>query len=290
MKSIRFIMGGATLFGLFLLMFFAATRSMVLAPESGPLEAAAVKIVSTLNYLFQIDGTLYEAGSMKESTSPYYWVNSGAELISRDGIGSTVMGELPAGDKWQLLYAANNPLDTDNGVHPQNIFRLITKGQWDNAHMEAKFRIVGDHFSASPNRNASNGLLLMSRYRDGGQTLYYAGVRVDGTAVIKKKYRGTYYTMAQAKIFPGTYSLSDINLLPHGSWITLIAETRTAHDGSVTVSLAMQEEGSASTTPLVAAVDNGQYGGTPPITGKSYAGIRTDFMDVEFDDYLIKPL
>ena len=45
--------------------------------------------------------------------------------------------------------------------------------------MRMLISVEADHFSTSPNRNSSNGVLLMSRYSDSGDTLYYAGMRVD---------------------------------------------------------------------------------------------------------------
>ncbi|QQG38393.1 MAG: hypothetical protein HYS26_02495 [Candidatus Kaiserbacteria bacterium] len=247
--------------------------------------AAAITATSTFVYTFNSDGVLQEAGSMQESTSPYWWLDSGGKLLLQSGLGSTVQGELPSLDKWRLAYLKSNPVDTDQGYHPQNLLRLLTKQKGDNIRSQAQFKIVKDNFSASPNRNASNGLLLMMRYQD-YKTLYYAGIRVDGTAVIKKKYNGTYYTMAQKSIFPGTYVPGgSVNLLPHGEWIGLRSETFTNADGSVTVRLFMQRAGQSTWTKLLEVRDSGQYGGTQPIRAAGYTGIRTDFMDVQFDTF-----
>lgn len=41
----------------------------------------------------------------------------------------------------------------------------------------------------------------MNRCRD-ADNLYYVSIRMDGYAIIKKKYEGIYYTFAYAKIFP----------------------------------------------------------------------------------------
>jgi hypothetical protein len=245
---------------------------------------------SSLLYTFNGTGTLEEAGSMGESTSPYFWLDSGGRLFIEGGVGATIEGDLPEDDKWRMLYAKSSATDTDDGAHPQNLFRLVTRSQWDDFTEEAGFFIVRDHLSESPNRNASNGLLLMSRYVD-GSTLYYAGIRVDGTAVIKKKYHGTYYTMAEVKAFPGAYSGSrdTTNLLPHGVWISLKSETVTEANGAVSVTLSLRLPGEAWRT-LVSATDDGTYGDTPPILGPAYAGIRTDFMDVEFRHYLLSKL
>jgi hypothetical protein len=242
---------------------------------------------SSFTYYFNSSGSLNETGLMSESSSPYWWVNSGGMLLINGTVGQTMQGTAPLTNLWRTLYAISNPTDTDGGTHPQNLFRLVTKSSWQNVQQEAQFYIAADHMSSSPNRNASNGLLLMSRYKDAGQTLYYTGVRVDGTAVIKKKYKGAYYTMAQKTVFPGTYGTpaDKKNLLPHNEWLTLRSEVVNNSNGGVTVSLYMKRAGETSWTKIVEAADNGQYGGTAPITTGGYAGIRTDFMDVKFENY-----
>lgn len=248
-------------------------------------------IASPFVYSFNAAGVLNEADSMQNSTSPYWWLNSGGELILQSGIGETMQGEAPLLNRWRILYALSNPLDTDGGTHPQNLFRLVSKSVWNNVSEEAHFFIVKDNFSTSPNRNQSNGLLLMSRYTGDGQTLYYAGVRVDGTAVIKKKIKGVYYTLAQKQIFPGTYAITagtstSQNLLPHGTWIGLKSETVTGSDGHVTVTLYMQNQ-NGTWVRILSAVDDGgtSVGHTTPIIGAQYSGVRTDFMDVELSNF-----
>ncbi len=249
-------------------------------------------VPSPFLYQFNSTGTLYEAGSAYESTSPYWYLNSGGKLILTGTVGETIQGDLPLGDKWRTIYAAANPVDTDLGLHPQNLFRLVTKASWENTTAQAQFFIKKDELSASPNRNESNGLLLFSRYGDEGQTLYYSGVRVDGTAVIKKKYKGTYYTMAQKAIFPGTYSHdTNPNLIPHNEWISLKTTTKTNADNSVTITLSMLRQGQTTWTQLLTTTDTGKnFGSTPAITGLFLAGIRTDFMDVQFENFRIDSL
>ena len=125
------------------------------------------------------------------------------QMIFENGIGKTIQGDFPEGSKWQKKYEKSNPKDTDNGTHPQNIFRLVTKAKWQNFDQEAYFRINRLNLSSSDNRNESNGILLFNRYED-GDNLYYTGLRVDGTAVIKKKYAGKYYTLSEKVFFPGS--------------------------------------------------------------------------------------
>lgn len=252
--------------------------------------AAVVTVGYPFVYSFNTSGVLYEAGSSGESTSPYWWLNSGAKMIIQGSVGKTNQGELPLLDKWRLMYSLTNPLDTDNGYHPQNTFRLVTKNAMGNGRVEALFKIEKDNWSSSPNRNASNGLLLMSRYQD-KDTLYYAGIRVDGYAVIKKKYKGAYFTMATKRIFAGTYTAAaNVNMLPHQEWIGLRTESVANADGSVTVKLFMKRDGETQWTKLLEAKDNGSYGGTAPISANGRAGIRTDFMDVSFESFRMEAI
>jgi hypothetical protein len=245
----------------------------------------AATVSSPFLYTFNATGKLVETGSISLSSSPYFWLNSGAYMPIADGVGGTVQGTLPASDPWRLIYAGSNPADTDNGYRPQNIFRLVTRSAWSNVREEAYFKIHADNLSASKNRNASNGLLLMSRYQ-GGDTLYYAGIRVDGAAVIKKKKNGTYYTLGYEKLFAGTYDRTkNPNLLPKHIWIGLRSETVTNADGTVTVKLYTDVGKTGTWTLALSAVDDGKTYGGAALTKSGYAGIRTDFMDVSFDNF-----
>lgn len=241
-------------------------------------------------YTFTSDGTLHEASSMGVSASPYFWLSAGGSLVVENGLGRTITGTAPYLSRWRLSYMRWNPRDTEKGEHPQNIFRLVSRKRFADARVEATMRIEADNLTATPYRNASNGLLIMTRYQD-KDTLYYAGLRVDGTAVIKKKYRGIYYTMAQKRIFPGRYSTSTPNLLPHGEWLTVAAATRADQRGGVTIDLYLAREGEPAPALLLSAYDDGaRYGGTPPISADGHAGIRTDFMDVAFKTFRVDPL
>ena len=122
----------------------------------------------------------------------------------------------------------------------------------------------------------------MSRYKNNGQTLYYTGIRVDGSAVIKKKLNGTYTTLAQKPVYSGTWSKSsNPNLIPKNTWIGLRSETINNSDGSVSIKLYM-DQGKTGQWKLVAEAKD-----TSPGTLKDvgFGGIRTDFMDVEFDNF-----
>jgi len=151
-------------------------------------------VTSPFFYNFNSNGILYESGSESTSTSPYFWLNSGAKLIIEGGNGKTIQNELLSNDYWRFNYLNSNPIDTDNGFHPQNIFRLFTRSNWFNFQQTLYFKIIKDQLSLSPNRQGYNGLILMSRYQN-SNNLYYATLRVDGYAVIKKKIMGKQFKM-----------------------------------------------------------------------------------------------
>jgi len=238
----------------------------------------AAAIDGIFGYTFSSEGILYEAGTPDESSSPYWWLDSGGKLIIENAVGKTLQGTLSRTDRWRGLYARANAADTDDGARPQNLFRLLTRSIWKNVRTEVAFRVTADNASDSPNKNKSNGLLLMSRYLD-DDNLYYAGLRIDGHAVIKKKYDGVYFTMIEKPIIEGRGN----RLLPRNEWITLGMETRN-EDDAVRITLS-RKNADGSWEELVSATDSGQFDDTAPIRGTYPVGIRTDFMDVEFDDF-----
>ncbi|MEK6948118.1 MAG: hypothetical protein AABX19_02645 [Nanoarchaeota archaeon] len=230
---------------------------------------------------------LEETYPMSKSKSKDLWLNSGAYFYNKDGIGSTVHSEIPEDSRWRIAYFISNPNDTDNGFHPQNIFRLVTRNKFDDFEQSAYFKIDEYHLSSSNHRTASNGLLFFIHYKD-GDNLYYAGIRVDGYAVIKKKQDGIYYTISSKQIFDGDYDrLANPNLIPEKQWVGVKAETQTNADGSVLIKLFVDDDHSGKWDMVLAVRDDGTRYGHSPISGSGYAGIRTDFMDVEFDDFKI---
>lgn len=240
------------------------------------IDPPALQPESPFTYSFHVDEVLEESESPTTSPSTYWWLDSGGRLTIEDNVGKTIQGSLPANDRWRREYSRTNAEDTGNGRYPQNVFRLLTQSEWENVSMEARFNIVRDNATRSPNRSESNGLLLMSRYQD-GDNLYYAGVRVDGHAVIKKKVDGAYITLAEKSVFNGKYDGAN-NLIPR-EWIALKSETRTV-GGAVEIRLYMKRAGETAWTELLSVRDTSN-----PILGLGHLGLRTDFMDVEFDDF-----
>lgn len=240
-------------------------------------------VTSPFFYNFNSNGILYESGSESTSTSPYFWLNSGAKLIMQDGVGKTIQNELLSNEYWRLLYLNSNPIDTDNGYHPQNLFRLLTRSNWLNIQQTLYFKITKDDLSSSPNRQGHNGLILLSRYIN-SNNFYYVALRADGYAVIKKKINGNYYTLSSRKIFPGTYNRNlNPNLLPKNTWLGLRSEIKNNADGTVSIKFYL-DNGMANNWTLLTQITDSNIGG-PAILNQGYAGIRTDFMDVYFENY-----
>jgi len=127
----------------------------------------------------------------------------------------------------------------------------------------------------------------MSRYSD-QYNLYYAGIRNDGEAIIKKKVNGSYYTLASVQIFgvKGQYDRTTTpSLLPKMKWMRMKVQVTDQKDGSVKIRLLLDRENDGSFVSILSAVDQGVGG--EPLHKAGYAGIRTDFMDVEFDNYRV---
>ena len=192
-------------------------------------------------------------------------------------------------DPWRVAFFISNSLDTDNVYHPQNIFRLVARNKWQNLNQETYFQITKDNLSASPNRNATNGLLFFNCYQD-AFNLYYTGIRVDGAAVIKKKINGTYYTLAQKSFYyaDAPYNRdTNPNLIPGQKWIGLRSEIKTNSDNTISIKLFIDKENNGNWQLALEAKDDGRSYGGAAILSEGYAGIRTDFMDAEFDRYQI---
>ncbi len=244
-------------------------------------------VTSPFYYDFRVDGAVNETGLMDDSTSPYWWLNSGGQFLLSGGLGMTLQGDLAVGSYWQKYYKIDNTIDTDGGIHPQNLFRLLTRSKWLSFEQQIDFKINKYNLSASTERYNPNGFLLFNRYLD-GNNLYYTGVRVDGDVVIKKKIKGSYYTLAEKKFFTGTYNrTTNPNLIPLSTWIKMKSRIVTNTNGTVTISLFLDSTNSGIWTKVLEVVDDGKTFGGVVINSSGYAGIRTDFMDTAFDNYRI---
>jgi len=270
--------------------FYVRERGAILNEGLGAIACAATSanVLLPFRYPFSVDGRLEETGVLENSSSPYWWVSSGAFLDLKDGLGRTNQGDLGLNSKWQLLYNKNNPIDTDLGLHPQNIFRMTTRSKWQDASHAIFYRIDRNQLSSSVSRNASNGLLQMTRYLD-QNNLYYTGLRVDGYAVIKKKIGGRYFTMAYKPVYKGQKydRVLNPNLLPLNTWIGLKTVTKNLDASRVSIKFYADIGKTGTWTLLAEATDDGASYGGPALTAAGYSGLRTDFMDVSMDDFAV---
>lgn len=141
--------------------------------------------------------------------------------------------------------------------------------------------------SDSPERGGWSGILLFNRYVD-GDNLYYAGIRTDGEAVIKKKKNGTYYTLASGQVYKGDADYNrdtNPNLIPGKQWIGLRSVITNDVGGRVHIKVYVDKQDNGVWTLVAQATDDGVSYGDSAITQKGYAGLRSDYMDLEFDDY-----
>lgn len=276
----RIIAGGVFAIGaiLFSSWFFLRER-----PVFGP----AFRFVSDSSQA----GVLRESGSMRTSKSEDWWVNSGALMNIGTEDFSTNHGPLPKDDRMRKLYKKNNPKDTDDGYYPQNIFRLVNRHRYEDLSQQVYFSVDAINMSESDNRAESNGVLLFNRYQD-GDNLYYAGLRVDGIAVIKKKIDGKYYTLKQKRVLTGggEYDRNDNpNLIPLHERLGIKSEV--VNDGNaVDIRLYMDAGQGKGWQLMLETRDTGDKYGKRPFQDAGYAGIRTDFMDATFRGYGIREL
>gem|GEM_PF-1744938 len=235
----------------------------------------------------QIEESLEEVSS----ASPHWWVTAGGLLELDAGVGQTISGTLPVGDPWQERYASGAQAEvTDDGTHPQNAFRAVQRGLWENVSQEVYFNVQRLIYSEHEQRGATNGVFLMSRYSD-SDNLYYAGIRVDGTVTIKKKKAGVYHTLLSATLYDGEYDRAEESvLLPTEQWIGLRITVENNADGHVDLILSVDRDRSGRWEIIGSATDDGQTYDGAAFTDVGHTGIRTDFMDVQFDDYLIRTI
>lgn len=236
---------------------------------------------------FDGDFVLEENWPMQRSGNPNWWVSSGAYLFFKNGVGSTIVGDLDGSDRWVSKYRRANARDTSNGIRPQNIFRLVLKKRFLNFSQEVYMRVLYYEPSGTEFRNESNGVLLFNRYQD-EFNLYYAGVRVDGQAVVKKKLNGIYYTLGLAPIFNTEVYNRDTNpnTIPLDTWIGIKSEITTEEQGVVRIKVFTDVGRTGKWVLVLEVLDNGESFGEI-IQKAGYTGIRTDFMDVMFDDYMV---
>ncbi|MFA6094893.1 MAG: hypothetical protein WC757_03335 [Candidatus Paceibacterota bacterium] len=235
---------------------------------------------------------LRETGAQTESSSGIFWLNSGGLFYVQNNTGETVQGDLPPYSYWRLTYAKSNSIDTDDGYHPQNILRLITNAVALNTTQTVYIKIIKDNYSQSPNRNSSNGIFLMSRYQN-ANNLYYAGMRVDGHAVIKRKSEGIYQTLGEVPLITTDSAIYDRfknpSLLPKDTWIGIKMETKNISHDTLQITLFVDLNNTNSWEKVLELKDVATQN-QKPILSSGAGGIRSDFMDIKFKDYSMETL
>ena len=250
------------------------------------INSRTLTLASTTSFSYTFDHTeiLQESESPEKSTSPYWWLNSGGEMLLSNGRGSTLLGDTQSSSKWRLLYQKTNPRDTDDGLHPQNIFRLLTRHKWKNSEQSIDINIKKIYKSASENRNESNGVFLLGRYQN-ADNLYYAGLRVDGNIAIKKKKNALYTILAVQPYFSSAQSYDRINrpnFLPINTWMGIKMQIYTTPNG-VEIVLFLDKNNTNEWKEVLRVQDNND-----PILGAGSGGVRADFMDFEFDNFQVQ--
>ena len=71
-------------------------------------------------------------------------------------------------------------------------------------------------------------------------------------------------------------------------WLGVKSEVRTVDNDQVKIKVFIDEKQNGNWKLVLETKDDGKKYGGNSILNKGYVGIRTDFMDVEFDNYKIR--
>jgi hypothetical protein len=179
----------------------------------------------------------------------------------------------------------NYPAQSDNGVHPQNMFLMLTKNSVTYPSAQVYFNRQTDNISNQANSNAWNGEAVLMRYID-AKNYYYGGIRVDGYAVIKKITNGKAQTIASKKLILGNYDpTSNPDLIPLQQWNGVRLEVDDTASG--TRLTLYTDLGRYHTWQQTASVidDPAKFGSA--ITSPGRAGIESDYADALMDDFVM---
>jgi hypothetical protein len=198
----------------------------------------------------------------------YRLLAGGYATVTEDGL-ETIQGAVEKDDPWRSKYLRSNAMDTESGYYPQNVFRLVTVESYKDSSTEVYFNVRNFNPSTSPNKNDSNGVYILSRYTEVGN-FYMAGLDMLGNAVIRKRLWGAYTTLTDAKL---------LEALPRDTLIGLRLVTETLSDTTQLKLYVDQGEG----LKLVMEVED-----TGEIIKEGYAGLRSDFMDVVYENFKVE--
>ncbi len=208
-------------------------------------------------YLFSTAGTLIEAPTAAQSSSPYFWLQSGGSMTIASGVGSTVAGS-------------------------EKTFQLFSRTAVQNVSAQLYVERMKDNLSNAANMHPYNGESVIARYVD-DNNYYFAGIRADGYAIIKKKTNGLYQTLATKKLFAGTYSTATPDLIPLGKWIGLKLVVADTASGPQLNFYTDQTYSGAWQLALSITDDSSKFGAA--IKSAGLAGIQSDFADVKIDNF-----
>jgi hypothetical protein len=213
-------------------------------------------------YDFRVNGVLSEASSVTSSTSAYWWLQNGGRLILTNGVGTSLSSVTPADPFQMLLRKVLLHSSVESYVMKKSdLAPTVVKAGW-------------------------NGISLFSRYVD-ELNYYFASIRADGYATIRKRKNGLYITLLQKKVLPGTYSLTGPTLIPTDTWIGL----RFSVDGNMGYPrLTLHADfGRTGIWSLLGEVtdDPAKFG--PALEGAGLNGIRSDF-PLHTDDFRLEEL
>lgn len=271
-KIVSLIVSITTLFGL----------GFALLPSSVATASTAITVPLPWTYTFNSPGVLNQTTSGGTSGSAYWWVEGGGQLVLSNGVGGTLQGDTTSANPWYAVYAKSLAVTSDNGKHPQNTFETLLRTPILNTDQSVSVQVSKDNLANTVNRVPWNGIHLISRWQD-NSNYYFAGIRDDGHAIIKKEVNGVYYTLAEKQIFPGTWSISNPDLLPKNTWMNMRMTTNTDSSGAVHIDLYLDQTQSGTWTLLLDAVDTGTRGAI--INTPGLEGIRSDYMDLSMDNY-----
>ncbi len=260
----------------------------ILFAAGGLAFAATRPLTVPFHYHFTTPGTVLDAPSSEKSTSLYFWLVSGSKITIAGGIGTTATGSSPAKSETRKEYAASDPVTSDGGTHPQNLFRMFLKDFVSEPSVQIYVKRIKDNLSNPANRNPYIGESLFARYQ-GEDNHYYGGLRADGAVVIKKRTGSKYQTLGSKKILPGTYDKeSNYDLMPLNKWIGLKLEVLDTSKGpQLTLYTDIGKTG--TWTKVLSVVDDPARFG-PPVKGAGLVGIESDFADAQFDEFLVNPI
>ncbi len=267
----------------------AVLATLTLVFSLVPVQVAAVSAQSIklpFQYDFRVSGTLDESPSGDISWSPYWWVNSGARFILSNGTGKTLSGNLAASDQWRVKYAASDPISSDNGYHPQNVFQMFFRTSELNSSASIYAKKNANNLSNISNRHAWNGISLLARRTD-VNNYYYGGIRADGGVVLKKKSGGQYKTLAYAKLFGGIYDVNtNPDLIPLNQWIGVKLDVINDPSGKPKLALYTDVGQTGKWKLAISAIDDpAEFG--PPLANPGLIGIQSDYADVEYDNFAL---